>query len=333
MDLDAFIAVHGPDWQRLDRLARRRRLTGAEVDEMVLLYQRAGTHLSVLRSGSGDPQAVARLSMTVARARGAVQAADRPVSSGLTRFFTVSFPVAVYRARVPSAVAAAVTVLVAVVSATWMLHDPAAMASLGSDADLQQYAAHDFGAYYSEHAASSFAFRVWTNNAWVTAQCVLYGITGVMTCYVVWVNALNLGVAAAIMHHYGYGLEFYTYILPHGLLELTCVFVAAGAGVRLCWAWVRPGPDTRAQALAREGRSMFTVALGLVVVLFVSGILEGFLTPSPLPAWARIGLGAAVWLAFLAYVGVFGARALRAGETGDLERELVGDVRPVLVER
>jgi hypothetical protein len=69
--------------------------------------------------------------------------------------------------------------------------------------------------------------------------------------------------------------------------------------------------------------------MGLVVVLAVSGVIEAFVTPSPLPTWARITLGALVWLAFLAYVGVLGGRAVRAGETGDLAADQAGEHVPV----
>jgi uncharacterized membrane protein SpoIIM required for sporulation len=122
---------------------------------------------------------------------------------------------------------------------------------------------------------------------------------------------------------------FFGLITPHGLLELTAVFVAAGAGLKLFWAWVDPGPRPRSQALGEEGRAMVTIAMGLVVVLFVSGIVEAFVTPSGLPTWARIGIGVAVWLLFLGYVTRYGRPAALAGETGDLRGELVEDRAPV----
>jgi uncharacterized membrane protein SpoIIM required for sporulation len=142
-------------------------------------------------------------------------------------------------------------------------------------------------------------------------------------------NVVNVGIAAALMLSHDRGALFFGLILPHGLLELTAVFVAAGAGLRLFWAWVDPGPLPRARALAQEGRSMITVAIGLVGVLLVSGVLEAFVTPSGLPTWARIAIGLVAWSAFVGYVGWYGRRAVRAGETGDLDRSLAGDVLPV----
>ncbi|MFN8077208.1 MAG: stage II sporulation protein M [Kineosporiaceae bacterium] len=326
MDLDAFVTVHASEWTRLDELSRRRRLTADEADELVELYRRATTHLSVLRSSTADAAVAGRLTMSVAQARAAVTGSGMPIRSEIARFVAVSFPAAVWRSRWWTAFSAALTLLVAAALGTWIAHDPAAFNSLGSDRMLREFAYVDFEKYYSEFSASGFAAQVWTNNAVVAALCVALGITGVGTLSTLLVNALNLGVAAGIMAHYDRLGLFFALITPHGLLELTAVFVAAGAGLHLFWSWIRPGRRPRGRALAEEGRAMITVALGLVGVLFVSGIVEAFVTPSPLPTWARIGIGALVWLAFLGYVTVLGRRAVRAGETGDVTADVAGDV-------
>ena len=73
--------------------------------------------------------------------------------------------------------------------------------------------------------------------------------------------------------------------------------------------------------MATEGRAVGAIALGLAVWLLISGLVEGFVTPSTLPAWARVSIGAIVWLAFLAYVFVLGRRAVAAGLTGDVADE------------
>lgn len=202
-------------------------------------------------------------------------------------------------------------------------------ASAGTEQQIQQLVQNDFENYYSEHAASGFAVQVWTNNAWVAALCFVLGITGVGVVYVLANNALNIGLVAGLMAANGRLDLFFGLITPHGLLELTCVFVAAGAGLQVFWAWVDPGPRSRARAVGEEGRAMVTIAIGLIVVLLVSGVVEAFVTPSPLPTWARIALGATVWLIFLGYVRYFGRPAVLTGETGDLAVELAGDVRPV----
>jgi uncharacterized membrane protein SpoIIM required for sporulation len=146
--------------------------------------------------------------------------------------------------------------------------------------------------------------------------------------FVLYQNALNVGVAGGLMAANGRTGEFFGLILPHGMLELTAVFVAAGLGLKLGWTVVDPGGRTRANALAEEGRALVVGALGIAVMLLVSGFLEGFVTPSGLPTWARIGIGAVAELLFLAWVFVLGRRAHDAGVRGDLRNDLRGDALP-----
>ena len=329
MDLDAFVAVHRDDWNRLDQLANRRRLSGAEVDELVRLYQRTATHLSVVRSSSPDAALSARLSTTVARARSAVAGGHEPVYRELARLVTVSFPAAVYRARWWAIGSALASLGVAAALAAWVVANPSVQASIGSQEQIRQLVENDFENYYHENAAAGFAAHVWTNNAWIAAICFVFGITGIGVVLILTQNAVNLGVVGGLMAANGRLGLFFGLITPHGLLELTAVFIAAGAGLKVFWAWIDPGPLPRSQALAQEARAMVTIAIGLVGVLLISGLVEAFVTPSPLPTWARIGIGALVWILFLAYVVRFGRAAVRAGETGDLSRELAGDARPM----
>lgn len=320
MDIDAFVAAHTRDWERLDELARRaRRLTGDEVDELVDLYQRVATHLSTVRSASPDPALVSRLSSLVARARAAVTGAHVPAWREVARFVTVSFPAVAYRARWWWLGSAAASLLVALVLAVWLATSPEAQSQLISAQQARDLVNNRFSGYYSEYFAGSFAASVWTNNVMVSAVALIFGVLlGIPTLYMLWQNTANLGLNAGLMFAYGKGGTFFALILPHGLLELTAVFLACGVGLRLGWTVIDPGPRRRTEALAAEGRAAVGIALGLIVVLGVSGILEAFVTPSTLPTWARVGLGVVAWAAFVSYVLIFGRRAVRAGETGDL---------------
>ncbi len=319
MDVDAFVAAHSSSWDRLERLASARRLTGAEATELVDLYQRASTHLSMVRSAAPDPVVVGRLTQLVARARSRVTGAHRPAWRELATFFGVGFPAAVWRARWWWASAGGGFLVVAVAVGAWVAGDPRVQAALGTPEQIRQLVDEDFAAYYSSDAAAGFAAQVWTNNAWVAALVLVTGALFVLPAvYVLWMNALNVGMVGGIMVANGRGDVFFGLITPHGLLELTAVFVAAGAGMRLGWQWVDPGPRPRSVALAEEGRAAVAIALGLVVVLLVSGVIEAFVTPSPLPTWARITVGAVALAAFLAYVVVYGRRAEQAGFTGDV---------------
>ncbi|MBV1946529.1 stage II sporulation protein M [Streptomyces sp. BV129] len=323
MDLDVFVSAHRAEWDRLDALIRRRRrLTGAEADELVTLYQRTATHLSLIRSSAPDPQLTGRLSRLVARARSAVTGTRRASWRDVTRFLGRSFPAAVYRARhwwVPTAL---VSTAVAVLLGWWIGTHPEVQASIAAPGHLRDLTrpGGEYETYYSSHPAASFAAQVWTNNARAAALCLVLGVfLGLPVLWILFENMLNLGVGFGLMSSVGRLDTFLGLVLPHGLLELTGVFVAAGTGLRLGWTVIDPGPRTRRTALAEEGRAAVGMAIGLALVLFVSGAIEGFVTPSGLPTWARITIGVAAELAFLAYVYVLGGRAVGEGETGDLQ--------------
>lgn len=329
MDLDAFVAAHFAEWEHLRVLSARRSLTGAEADELLDLYQRAATHLSMLRSAAPDPTVVQYLSTVLAKARTASLRRRTLSWSRAGDFVMRDIPAVLYSTRWWWIGTALVNVAIAVVLGTWVARNPSVQTSFISPQAAQELVNHDFSHYYSQYGGTDFATHVWTNNAWVAALCIAFGVLGAPVVYLLWNNVLNVGVQGGIMVAYGHGGEFFGLILPHGILELTAVFVAAGCGLRLFWSWVEPGARTRADAMAHEGRSVVVVAIGLVGVLLVSGAIEAFVTPSGLPAWARIGIGVLAEIAFLTYVFVLGRRAVRDGVTGDVDEIDQSAIRPV----
>ena len=136
-------------------------------------------------------------------------------------------------------------------------------------------------------AAAAFGLHVWVNNSWLAAKCIAFSVVlGVPIPFVLFANAANLGVVAGLMLQAGKGDVLLGLLLPHSLLELTAVFLAGAVGMRLGWSVISPGDRPRGQVLAEQGRAVISVAVGLVVVLLVSGAIEAFVTPSPLPTFA-----------------------------------------------
>lgn len=329
MDLDALTAARRAEWSRLDELGRLRRPNGREVDELVERYRAASADLADIKTSAGRSQVGDHLSTLLARARLRLTGAPENVLRQLPRFFALQLPAALYRVRWTTLAVALGFVVVGTLAAVWIARDPAVLAALGDQAGLAQYAENEFTDYYSENPAAVFAGTVWTNNAWIAAQCVLFGITGFWPLMVVMQNAMAVGTAAAVMFAHDRGDIFFLYIAPHGQLELTAIFVACAAGLHIFWAWVAPGPRTRGAALAAAGRSLATVAIGLILVLALSGLIEGFVTAQPWPWPLKIGIGTAALAAFLWYMLFVGGRAARQGETGDLTEYEAGAARLV----
>lgn len=319
MDLDAYSEVHRERWQELDRLARARHASGADVDRLVSGYQQAATDLARIRRAAPRTAVGDRLSLTLFRAR--LRFTGTPVDpvTAVTTFFVVQLPAALYRIRWVTIWVAVATAAIAAIVAVWISTTPGATATFGTPEALRRYATQDFQAYYSDHGLGAFTAQVWTNNAYIAATMVAFGITGLFVPFSIGQNAIGLGVSAAIMHSEGRLGDFFLYIAPHGQLELYSVFLAAAAGLMIFWSWVAPGARTRAQALAEDGRALITIAVGLALTLLLSGLVEGTVTRQDWPWPVKIGIGTVALAAVLWYQWVLGGRAYRAGERGDLE--------------
>jgi len=319
MDLDAYASARKPEWDRLAELGRTSHFTGEEADELIERYQSGAADLSAIRTTVGDSVPGDRLSLYLSRARLRFTGASTNVLSRIPAFFVLQLPAALYRIRWVCLVITLVSFAIAAIFGFWAATDPAVFATFGDQSALEQYAKEDFVDYYSNQSGAGFTGFVWTNNAWLAAQCIAFGIVGLYTPYLLFTNASSLGQAAAVMEHYDRLDVFFLYIAPHGQLELYSIFVAGAAGMSIFWSWISPGARTRGQALAAEGRALFTVVIGLILALLVSGLIEGNVTRQDWPWPIKIGIGTVALAAFLAYQWVLGRRAARAGETGDLD--------------
>jgi uncharacterized membrane protein SpoIIM required for sporulation len=329
VDVDTFSAVRARRWDRLRALGKRRRLTGAEADEFARLYQSTAGDLSAIRSAAPEPGLISRLSVLLASSRVWLTGSHGASTGDLLRYFTRGLPAALYRVRWWGAITGISVVVAAAVAGWWTLSHPGSLALIGDASTRQAIADEQFANYYVQYSSSSFAAQVWTHNAWIAALCIALGITGFFPLYLMYQTVIQLGVAGAVMAEHGALDVYFQLIIPHGLLELSAVFVAAGAGLRLFWTMLVPGARTRAAALAEEGRITFGVVIGLTIALFASGLIEGFVTGSHLPWWLKIVVGVLAFAAFWAIVFVVGRGAAVEGVTGDIEGDLATDAAPV----
>lgn len=322
VSVDEFISTHEPEWARLRKLARRRRLRPDEIDELVERYERVSTHAAMARRFA-DRELTGRLSRLTAEAAAAVYG-TRPRRWAAVRDFVVdTFPAALWHIRGAVAIAAAVFLVPAIALAVWVATTPEALEALGTEEFRQAYVDERFVEYYTEMDSTVFFALVTTNNVQVGVLAFALGILAVVpTLSVLVANGLNLGVAAGLFGAVGDLRTLLVYLTPHGLLELTAVFIAGGAGLRLGWSWIDPGDRTRSGSLAIEAQRAMVVVVGLFAVFGVAGAIEGYVTGAEsLPPWLRIGVGAAALAVFVVYVAACGSRAAKRGLTGALAEQ------------
>ena len=324
MDIDRFIRANQPLWDRLEALTRKARgnpgrLSTAELEELVAAYERVNTHLSLARTQLRDPGLVASLTGLTARAGAVVYGNRARTWRALLTFFADTFPAAVWHSRRFVAVATALFILPAAAFSIWIGNSSAALEVVAPPVVREAYVEEDFEKYYSSEPSGQFASEVTTNNIMVGIMAFAAGILFcVFTAYMLILNGMNLGFALGLFIAAAQQPKFWGLILPHGLLELTAVFLAGAAGLRLGWTLIDPGDRPRGEALTEEGRRAIAIVLGLVVVFSIAGLIEGFVTGSPLPTAARVGVGVTVEVAFITYVVVRGRSAAARGLTGTI---------------
>jgi uncharacterized membrane protein SpoIIM required for sporulation len=152
------------------------------------------------------------------------------------------------------------------------------------------------------------------NNIQVAFLAFALGITfGIGTVYLVAQNAMFIGVLAGAYTAAGKGGVFWALVLPHGLLELTAIAIAAGAGLRMGWSVIDPGDRRRSTAVAEEARDAAMVVLGVLPAFGVAALVEGFLTGTSVPDPVEIGIGVGMALAYLAVLFLPGRGSKAAG--------------------
>ena len=287
VNLDTFQRERGAAWAELDglvhRAGRRPERLGAEgVRRLGRLYRAAAADLALARRRfPRDPTTIA-LEQRVGRARHLVYHAPSRRES-VVSFITRDYWVAV-RQRWPALVIAAVLLLGSGgLSAVWADRDPGRAAGLapGAYEAVTQPRPHGADLRLSASERTGLSGEIFTNNIRVTLLAFAAGIAaGIGTALLLLWNGVQLGVVAGLAVGSGNGRVFFELVTAHGVLELSCIIVAAAAGLRMGWALIEPGRRTRARALGLEAREAVQIVLGTAPWLVVAGLIEGFLTPA-----------------------------------------------------
>jgi uncharacterized membrane protein SpoIIM required for sporulation len=323
MDIDRYIAHNEPTWARLEHLTRRaspgvKHLEADELDELVQLYQLTSVHLSFVRTYLKEPVLIARLTQVLATANGLIYGRRARSMSTARRFFTLTFPGAVYHCRRFVLIATVALFLPAAALGLWLTVDPNALEISASPQERRAYVDDAFEQYYSESSPLAFFTQVTTNNIRVSFMAYAAGAVsgGLGAALMLAVNGAPLGIIGAWMYAQGDLARFLGFIIPHGALELSAIVIAGGAGMAAGWALISPGDRTRGAALREEGQRSATVIIGLMTMFLAAGIVEGFITGRGLPAAVRVAIGVLLWLAYLSYLVVQGRAAADQGITG-----------------
>lgn len=327
--MNRFIDKRKNDWQRLEDLlgmietAPLRHLTREEVRELGQLYRRAASDLAIARAETRDPKLLNYLNSLVIRAHGKIYRAESHGLGMVKQFFLRDFPQTFRRTWKFTATAFGTFLLAAIFAffATWQDMEFAEFVYLGDvrynvEADLHWWEG------LNETGNQIGASAIMTNNIYVTFRAFAMGaFFGVGALYDMAFEGARFGSIFAVCYQLkpAFGDALATFVVGHGVLELSCIFFCGGAGMLIGYAILVPGDLSRVEAVKKSGLEAVRLVIGSACVLVVAGTIEGFISPSALPAFFKIGTGILTGVALFSYL-ILAGREKNPAEGPEAER-------------
>ncbi len=304
LNLKQFVKQHRDEWKHLEQLIsilhkRRKSRNSTEINEFYQLYQKCAAHLSYCQTYFPNEEITPYLNGLVSKAHNLLYK-DQVSSFGQIRyFFSTKFIGLLLEQWKFIVVAFILFTLGAVGSFLSVLQDPLHMFSILPTEIAQGVDPDYLGSQDGMVDSSLMSATIMTNNIQVAILAFASGITfGILTVYVLIYNGIIVGALAGLFWHYGKTYDFWAYIVPHGMIELTAIFIAGGAGLLMGYKLLVPGHYSRVYQLKYQAKRSVQLLLGTIPLFVIAGIIEGFITP------AAISLEAKYAVAFITVIGL-----------------------------
>ncbi|MEP7211794.1 MAG: stage II sporulation protein M [Acidobacteriota bacterium] len=313
--MNRFINDRKDNWQRLEDLlgmlsgSSLRGLSRLEVREFGELYRRAATDLAIARAESRDPKLVNYLNSLVIRAHGKIYRAQGEGVNLVAKFFTKDLP-RTFRANLRyMMIAFGIFVFSGIFGfiATWIDTDFTHFVMLSGVTD--QINSNNHWWLKLNEANQIGASFILSNNIIVSFRAFAMGaLFGVGAVYDIAFFGAHVGslFGACYKLNPPFGNDLFSFVIGHGVIEISTVFFCAGAGMMIGYAMINPGDLTRAQALKKKGIEAARIVIGAACFLVIAGIIEGFISPSSLPAGFKVATGVLTGIAMYSYLMLAG---------------------------
>lgn len=325
-----------PEWLRLEALIEKitsqgiTQLPPDEILEFGRLYRQAAAELAFQRAQATDRDRLRYLNDLLGRCYPHVYSAPRHPWPSLRLFFQADFPRAFRRHFHWTLLAFLISMLPGFIGFAVAWHDRAVADQVLSHELLvsservaeRHDRAHDWMPADTRPAESSF---IMTNNVRVTILTFAGGMTaGLLTLFLLGYNGFMLGICAAIVGLHGgkTALNFWAFVAPHGVFELTAIFISGGAGLLLAYAMLNPGEVPRRIALQDAGKESIKLMLGVAAMLVIAGLLEGFFSPLNISEYIKYSVAVIEAVALGCYL-LFAGRRLQDERTEHTNRLMI----------
>jgi uncharacterized membrane protein SpoIIM required for sporulation len=296
-------------WKRLELLLDQvkdtglRSLTRAEIQELGLLYRQAAADLSTLREDATGKSYARTLNVLLARAHNTIYAGEKSSARGVLHFYRYTYP-QIFRNNLKLITVAFLVFAVGGVVGTLLTFTrPEYMRYFLGPGMMETIERHKMWTDSVVAVSPAASSGIMTNNIAVSFSMFAWGITaGVGTLLSLFYNGLLIGVIGTACGLNDMSLSLWSFVAPHGILELPAIFIAGGSGLRLGQGLLFPGLLSRQDSLAKAGGEAVRLLVGVVPILIVAGLIEGFISPSALGWQWKFALSGSVGVIFFSYL-------------------------------
>lgn len=313
MDISRFIREHKSQWTELEQLLlqlskRKRSLQASHVNKFTELYKTASAHLATLQTHSPADETTVYLNHLVAQAHNTMYKDSQTSSTQMKEFFLHYFPSLIQARSLFVGFAFILFVLGGLLGFLSVWHDPLNLALIMPGGMAENIDPSKTADPRGDLHSPLISTAIMTNNIRVAVLAFISGITlGIGTIYLMISNGLLVGALAAVYMQSGKSYVFWAYILPHGIIELTAIFIAGGAGLYMGYRFFVPGPYPRKLLFLESAKESAQLLIGTIPLFIIAGLIEGYITPSTLPLEMKYMI-AGVTLLLLALYFVYGIR-------------------------
>ena len=278
-------------------------LRHSELQELGLLYRQTASDLAAVREDAASKQLAVYLNQLLGRSHNLIYHGQKKKVSGIVRFYRETYP-RVFRETFPQTLIA-LAIFAVTGLAAWVvtIHDPGFAHRLLGAGMMETIERREMWTHSVVTVKPLASSGIMTNNLSVSFTTFALGITaGLGTIWMLAVNGLLIGVIGAATWKAGMALQLWSFVAPHGVLELPAIFISGGAGLEIGRGLLFPGFLPRKQSLAQAGARGARLLLGTIPMLVVAGVIEGFFSPSGAPVKMKFLLAAALFAALLSYL-------------------------------
>ena len=294
-------------WERLEELAVRAAhgvsaLNHAELQALGLLYRQTASDLAVVREDSSGAHLAVYLNRLLSRSHNILYQGRRTSAGGIVRFYSETYP-RIFRENLPQTLFAIALFALALVGG-WAvtIHDPGFAHRLLGPHMMETIERREMWTHSVLTVQPLAASAITTNNLTVAFTTYALGITVVGTIWMILLNGLLLGVVGAATWHAGMAGALWSFVAPHGVLELPAIFIAGGAGLEISRGLLFPGLLPRRDAISQAAGRASKLVLGSIPLLLFAGSIEAFFSPTAVPVAMKYTLAAVLASALAAWL-------------------------------